>query len=256
MSTGTQHTLLVGATSGLGRSFAIAEAESGHLVSVVGLADAPDSLYQNTNGRVRYWLADLSDEKQVVRSINEIIAARGGLHRLVFFQRFRGSGDSWSGELDITLTATHRILDLVAGSFCPDAPGSIVMVCSVASHYVVEEQPASYHVAKAGLRQLARYYAVKLGPARIRVNCVTCGAIIKDEAREYYHQTNPAARELNERITPLGRMGTPQDVVDAIQFLCSPQAAFITGHDLLVDGGLSLRWPGNVAQQLAQPPHP
>lgn len=114
---------------------------------------------------------------------------------------------------------------------------------------MASEQALGYHVAKAGLMQMARYYAVKLGPKGIRVNAVSSDAIIKPEARAFYRK-NRRIPALYRKITPLRRMGTAEDAVHAIDFLCSSKASFVTGHNLLVDGGLSLKSQGSLAKEL------
>jgi NAD(P)-dependent dehydrogenase (short-subunit alcohol dehydrogenase family) len=121
---------------------------------------------------------------------------------------------------------------------------------SNAAQLVGEEQPVSYHTAKAGLKQMARYYAVTLGRQGIRVNLVTPGILIKERSLLYF-QENPELVRLYEEVTPLGRMGTPEDVIGAVKFLISPQAVFITGQDLAVDGGLSLLWQETLARKVA-----
>jgi NAD(P)-dependent dehydrogenase (short-subunit alcohol dehydrogenase family) len=84
----------------------------------------------------------------------------------------------------------------------------------------------------------------------IRVNCVSPGTTVKDENRNFYKQ-NLSLRELYAGITPLRRMGTAEDVAAVVAFLCSKQAGFITGQNIIVDGGASLQWPESMARGLA-----
>ena len=114
------------------------------------------------------------------------------------------------------------------------------MVSSVADYYIAEEQPVGYHVAKAGLVQLARYYALTLGSRGIRVNIVSPCVVAKIEAKEYY-DNNPELVAKFERFVPLGRMGNPDDIINAILFFASSKANYITGQNIVVDGGLTLR---------------
>jgi 3-oxoacyl-[acyl-carrier protein] reductase len=95
-------------------------------------------------------------------------------------------------------------------------------------------------VAKAGLETIVRYYAVKWGPAGIRVNGVAPSAFIKDESKAY-HATNPDVSARMAKLTPLRRMGTVADAAEAVMFLASERAGFITGQNLIVDGGLTLQ---------------
>ncbi|TYZ10609.1 SDR family oxidoreductase [Hymenobacter lutimineralis] len=96
--------------------------------------------------------------------------------------------------------------------------------------------PPHYGAAKAGVIQLTKYFASYLGPENIQVNCVTPGAFPGSGA-----QAHPAfIRELEQRI-PLGRIGQPEDLAGAFVFLSSRAADFVTGHNLVVDGGWTIR---------------
>ena len=125
------------------------------------------------------------------------------------------------------------------------------MVSSVFSKHVGEGQLASYHVAKAGLDQLMRYCAVSLGAKGIRSNGVTPFTFLKDESKSFYMNNEPLMNLYNS-IIPLQRMPTTEDSANTIEFLCSPRAAFLTGQNIVVDGGLSLVWPETLARRLAQ----
>lgn len=114
------------------------------------------------------------------------------------------------------------------------------MVSSIADHYIAPEQDLGYHVSKAGLAQLARYYALQLGNQGIRVNVVSACVVIKAAAQEYYLQ-NSWITDRFERFIPLGRAGTSQDIIKVIMFLAGDQASYITGQNITVDGGLTLR---------------
>jgi NAD(P)-dependent dehydrogenase (short-subunit alcohol dehydrogenase family) len=172
------------------------------------------------------------------------------LSNLVFFQRFRGEGDSWVGEIETTLTATKNAIESLSGEFDATSAPAIVIVGSLASDLIADDQPLSYHVGKAGLNQMVRYYAVALGPIGIRVNAVTPGIVLKEEARGFY-QDNPRLEDRYKKLTPLGRMGSSEDIAQAIIFLCGPSASFITGQNLVVDGGVSSQLQQTLALKLA-----
>jgi NAD(P)-dependent dehydrogenase (short-subunit alcohol dehydrogenase family) len=105
-------------------------------------------------------------------------------------------------------------------------------------------------VTKAALRQLARFYAVKLGPQGIRVNVVSPCTFVKQESAAFY-QGQADLRALYTKITPLGRMGTAAEVAQVAAFLCGPKASFVTGQELYVDGGLSLMLQDALAREVA-----
>lgn len=242
-----KHTLVIGGTRGSGRVFVREMAKENHVLSVVSRRLPAEPAPHISD--VHYWVADLSDEGSVSDVWGEIIDHNGKLNSLVFFQRFRSDGDPWAGEMQTSLTATKNAIERLSGEFETDGDRSIVVVSSTASDLVTDDQPLSYHVSKAGLNQLVRYYAVGLGPKGIRVNAVSPGTVLKEEAEEFYNQ-NPKLHELYKRLTPLGRMGTSVDIARAIIFLCSSMASFITGQNIIVDGGLSLQWQGSLLQKL------
>lgn len=241
------HTLIFGGTRGLGRELAWMLGSAGHQVSIIGRRDPPADDRALPN--VKHWIADLGSTGPIAETLSAIVKERGPLNYLVFCQRYRGSGDSWQGEIDVSLSLTKAVVEVAQGYFDPAGDKSIVMVSSVFGDYVGEGQAISYHVGKAGMNQMMRYYAVNLGRKGIRVNAVTPFTFLKDESREFYLKNEPL-HELYRKIIPLGRMGTSTDSAQAIAFLCSPQSSFINGQNLYVDGGLSLVWPETLARNL------
>ncbi|MFA6542821.1 MAG: SDR family oxidoreductase [Limisphaerales bacterium] len=245
------HTLVVGGTRGIGREVVKFFLHAGHGVTVLGRRKSEEAGVWSQS-------VNLADKSALLHALAGAVRQNGRLTNLIFLQRFRGEGDEWEGELNVSLTATKIAIERLCGEFVRakrKAPNSIVIVGSNASRLVAGEQPVGYHAAKAALRQMARYYACSLAPRGIRVNCVTPGIVLKDEAREFYRK-NEALHALYRRVTPLGRMGAPRDIADAVGFLCSSGAAFITGQEIVVDGGLSLLWQGSLANKLTFPKSP
>lgn len=242
-----KHFLIIGGTRGIGKTIAQSIAQAGHRVSVVGRRSSKKSLQKIPN--TQYWSLDVTREKILNHAIPKIIKKDGKISHLIFCQRYRGTKDDWHGELATSLTATKKIIELISDNFDETSEKSIVIISSIASSLVGLEQPVSYHVAKAGLTQLVRYFAVRLGPSGIRVNSISPSTVLKGESKQFYlHHTQ--LQHLYKRIIPLGRMGTAENISDAVNFLCSPLSSFVTGQDIVIDGGLSLRSHEDLARSL------
>lgn len=243
----SKHIVIVGGTSGSGRVLVRRFSEKQNLVSLLGRHPSPE-VQQHFSG-VSFYQVDLSDINNILKVINQLVLDNGEITYLIFYQRFRGNGDNWEGELQISLTATKMIIETCTELFDGSDENSIVVVSSLAGHLIHDEQPVSYHMAKAGLIQMVRYYAVMLGSRGIRVNCVSPSTVIKDETKQYYAEQEDL-RKLYEKIIPLHRMGKAEDIADAIEFLCSDKASYITGQEIIVDGGLSLIGQSSLARHL------
>jgi NAD(P)-dependent dehydrogenase (short-subunit alcohol dehydrogenase family) len=242
------HSLIVGGTRGIGRELARIFREQDHTVSVIGRR-APVAADQSQAG-VHFWITDLADAAALAAALEEIVQRHGRVNNVVFFQRYRGEGDKWAGEVATSLTATKNVIELLTDQFAETGVKSIVMVGSIASDHIAGEQPVGYHVAKAGLHQMACYYAVTLGPKGIRVNCVSPCTTVKDENKDFYAKADALVNVFKKTI-PLGRMGTAVESANVIAFLCSPQASFVTGQQITVDGGVSLLSQESLARKIA-----
>jgi enoyl-[acyl-carrier protein] reductase III len=140
---------------------------------------------------------------------------------------------------DWTLNANARALLSLARHAAPSMqPGSsIVAVSSLGSQRVLDNY-ALVGTSKAALEALVRYLAVELAPREIRVNAVSAG-LVETGALDYFPNRDEMLAWY-ERRTPAGRLVGPRDVADAVCFLCTPEAAMIRGHTLVVDGGYSI----------------
>ena len=233
-----EHVIVVGGSRGLGKSFADRLKSQGHTVSIIARTTPAGQ-------REGYYCCDVSQTDQIVEALGSIHRERGAIHGLACFQRFRGDGDDWDGELRVTLTATKVLIEQCVPLFANEGPRSIVLVSSVITQFISEGASCGYHVAKAGLCQLARFFACRLGEKGIRVNAVCPGPFVKPETEAYY-RANPAVVERIAKTSPLNRMATYEDIADAVSFLLGEKSSFITGQSLVIDGGASLRWPGET----------
>lgn len=188
--------------------------------------------------------ADLTDPDAAERVVQAALDTGGridglvnnaGIQPVVHFSEM--TDYQWTEMIDTNLNAVHRLTTATADAMRTQGNGgSIVHVASIEGR-----QPTDFHghyaTAKAGLLMHARAAAGALGPHGIRVNSVSPGLIDRPGLADDW----PEGVDRWHAAAPLGRMGTPEDVGDACVFLCSDLARWITGTDLVVDGGVLTR---------------
>lgn len=136
--------------------------------------------------------------------------------------------------LGVNLLAPLSMTRALAGALVASGRGSVVNMSSIAAHY----HPAStgiYSTSKAAVEALTRALAVELGPLGVRCNAVGPGTIPTEGSADHYGDDD--ARRRRATVLPLGRLGSMDDIADAVMFLASEQARYITGQVLMVDGG-------------------
>ncbi len=136
--------------------------------------------------------------------------------------------------LSNNIISNHWLIQLVAPEMKERKDGAIVIISSIGG---LKGSPVigAYNISKAADFQLARNYAIELGPYNIRVNCVAPGLIKTDFARALWE--NPDMAKRVEQATPMRRIGDPQDIAGAAVFLASPAGAYMAGQMVVVDGG-------------------
>jgi NAD(P)-dependent dehydrogenase (short-subunit alcohol dehydrogenase family) len=243
--TAESHALVVGGTRGLGLVVAERFAMRGCRVTVVSRrTPVPEGA-----AGISHVAADLETLDSADDLVRQVLDLGGPVRYLVFCQRYRGQGDLWRGELQVGLTATKIVIEGFARNFLAAGDRAIGVVSSVYADFVGGSQPIGYHVVKAGLNQMVRYYAWQLGREGIRVNAIMPLSYMKSESFEYY-RGRPELLDLYDRFVPLRRMGAPEDSANLLDFLCSDKAAFINGQCIFVDGGVSVVWQEELARSL------
>ncbi len=240
--------VVTGAGSGIGRAAALRLARDGFLVGVVdrdvaAVEEVADAI-RSAGGDAVAAQADVRDEGQVASAFAQVCEGGGPLFALVHSAGILASSppldlreDAWRQVIDVNLTGTFHC-DLAAARLMVDAgsEGRIVNVASVHAS-APGRGLAAYDASKGGVWMLTRNLALELAPYRITVNAVGPGLIVHTKlgggsGQEYLDRTVPTI--------PLGRAGEPSDVAGAVSFLCSPDAAYVTGSMIYVDGGMLL----------------
>lgn len=162
------------------------------------------------------------------------------------------SGSQLSRDLDRLVVSYHNVARELLPLLERSDHSSVVNISSVRRDFTGDGFGA-YSIGKAAVAQMTRSLAHELGPKGIRVNAVAPGVIATSRTQAL----SPERRQILARVTPLKRLGTPDDVAAAVTFLVSEGADFITGHVLTVDGGLTLTLPIDVIDKvLSEDPKP
>lgn len=237
------HVVVVGGSKGLGRAVSARFAEQGYVVTVI--SRSPPASERQLN----HVAADLETLASSEAVVQDVLRVGGNIRYLIFCQRYRGSGDPWQGEIQVTLTATRLLINGFADHFCQDGDRAIGVVSSVYAEFVGGSQPESYHVAKAGLNQLVKYNAWVMGRKGIRINAIMPLTYLKAESRDFY-LANEALMRLYQQFVPMGTIGRAEDSANVLEFLCSEKASFVNGQAIFVDGGVSVIWPEELAKSM------
>lgn len=241
--------LLTGGYGHLGRAIARGLADHGARVVVLGRSAEKFAAALGDATSVGFEPCDVADTASVRAALRRVADATGRLDVLINNAAFvRGNDpealtdEDWAYSVDGTLGSVHRCLREAIPYFKERRGGKVINVSSmyglVSPHFEIYDgnpaqlNPAHYGAAKAGVIQLTRYYAAYLARYGVNVNCVTPGPFPGAAA-----QRDPAFLARLEALNPLGRIGRPEDVVGAFVYLASAASDYVTGHNLVVDGG-------------------
>jgi 3-oxoacyl-[acyl-carrier protein] reductase len=238
--------LVTGASRGIGRAIAIALSKDGLHVVVnytANEAAAAETLAAivAAGGQGSLSRFDVADEAQVQAAIKQIATEKGRLDVLVNNAGIAIDGlllrvkkEDWQHTIDVNLTGTFHCCKAAARYLLKAEHGRIVNLSSVVGEQGNGGQ-VSYAASKAGLIGLTKSLARELASRAVTVNCVTPGFIETDMTAA--HVQGEAREQLMKQI-PLGRIGKAEDVAEAVRFLVSESASYVTGQVVRVNGGL------------------
>jgi len=246
----------------LGGAIAAGLAQAGAAVALLGrrreAAEAKAAAIRGDGGDVSVLIADVLDEGQLRDARDQLLGARGRVDILVNAAGgnvARARSDD-RPVFDVPVDALNEVLQLnLHGTLIPSfifgevmgrqGSGSIVNISSMAARRALSGVLA-YSIAKAGIDSLTRWLAADLARTygdKVRVNAVAPGFIVTEQNRNVLVKPDGSYTDRARAIiahTPMGRLGTPNEIVGAVQWLCSDAAAFVTGVVLPVDGGFSV----------------
>ena len=255
--------IVTGGAVGIGGAIARRLAADGAKVLITDIMEekAAENVarIQGSGGTASAYEVDISQPEQIRPMIEHAVELWGGLHILV--------NNAW-GTLEpdgtaITLTetafdraliASQKAVFLSAKHGVPhiqaSGGGSIVNISSVHGQLVAPSSLA-YEMTKAAIIAMSRQMALDFGPIGVRVNCICPGHIVTERQAERWER-NPSLLRFFDEHYPLRHTGVPDDIANAVRFLCSDEAGFITGHTMVVDGGMTIQLQENLVLNTAR----
>jgi len=252
-----QVALITGAGHGIGKVIALELAKEGANVAVADISEEKGSAVvseiKSLGFKAEFFALDLSSKSSISKLVEDVGARFKKIDILINNARpklktnsFAESLEEWDLGMAVLLNGPALLSGLALKHF-PITGGNIVNLVSVASQFV-SQQPAVYHVAKAGLVQLTRVLAVEYASRNIRVNAVCPGVVdLYDENRPL--TSNPINKASTEIVVPMKRAGRAEEISDCVLFLCSSAASYVTGHVLMCEGGETLQDHFHVVRQ-------
>ena len=242
--------LVTGAARGIGAATVRRFASEGARVAVLDLdEDAAVATATSLDAPAATGIGcDVADGAAVDRAVTRVVDELGGLHVLVNNAGvtrdnllFKMTESDWDTVINVHLRGAFLMSKAAQQVFVAQRYGKIVNLSSVSA--LGNRGQANYSAAKMGIQGLTRTLAIELGPYGVNVNAVAPGFIVTDMTDETARRVGSTPEEFRRgiaEITPVRRVGQPDDIAAAITFLASDEASFITGQTVYVDGGRRL----------------
>lgn len=245
-----RNAIVTGAGNGIGAVIARAAAARGYRVGVLDRdAEGAVRVAQGLPGAVPL-VADVTDEDAVEAALDHLGAAPDLVVNNAGIVAFGPLLDlplrDWCDVVDVNLSGTFVVARAAARRMVAAGGGSIVNMTSI-NGVAPGPNAGAYGATKAAVALLTQQMAIEWGPAGVRVNAVAPGLIMAGMSEPIYADGDVRARRAAK--VPLGRLGTAEEVADVVLFLASPEAQYVTGQNIVVDGGVTM----NMIGQLPRP---
>ncbi|HIJ99101.1 TPA: SDR family oxidoreductase [archaeon] len=248
--------LVTGGTGLLGKEFCETLSDYGANVIVVDLNESDckkqaESLAKKYGTKAIGVKADITNRNEVAKMVSEVVKKLGKVDVLVnnaagksknFYAKFEDYPlEDWEKVMSVNLTGAFLCAQAVGKQMAKQNSGSIINISSVYGIKAPDQRiykgtkintPAVYSASKAGLIGLTTYLATYWADKNIRVNCISPGGVFNNQENEF-------VKKYSEK-TPLGRMANKNELSGAVLFLASDASSYVTGHNLVVDGGLTI----------------
>jgi NAD(P)-dependent dehydrogenase (short-subunit alcohol dehydrogenase family) len=260
-----QVAIVTGGAQGIGGATARRLAEEGASVLIADIDEATAqgnvATIQRAGGTAAFFRADVGQHADVRATIEQAVTSWGRLDILVnnayspVGREVKGGAvevpeEAWDAGLDVLVKSMYLGAKYAVPHMEHAGGGSIVNLASVHG-FLMAPDSLVYEAGKSAVIGVTRQMATQFGPANIRVNAICPGHIVTERVQANMWDRNPEGLRFFEEQYPLRRCGKPVDIANAIVFLCSDEASFITGHALVVDGGLTIQLQENLSVHLA-----
>ncbi len=238
--------VVTGAGAGIGRGIVAGLAEAGATVILLDRDDAASRALDEVTSRGRQGLflrCDVTDDASVREAAARSLAGFGPVSILVNNAGTMRAGrldtlslDDWQGILSLNLTGYFRCAQVFGAQMLQQGRGAIVHVASISAH-APQSHSGAYSASKAAVAMLSQQLAAEWGPRGVRSNVVSPGMIRTPMTQGLYDV--PGVLDARRALVPRRRIGEPEDIANAAVFLASDRADYITGADIVVDGGFT-----------------
>jgi NAD(P)-dependent dehydrogenase (short-subunit alcohol dehydrogenase family) len=243
--------LITGAGMGQGRTACLIFAREGAKIVALDIDEAAGNktvnLVKEQGGEAVYCNCDIADEKQVEKAVVDGINAFGQLNILYNnagvlwrdkdFEVTRTTEESWDRVMNINLKGAVWVCKYGVPELIKAGGGSIINIASVSALLGFTTAQDAYTCSKGALVSLTRSLAIVYAKHKIRANTIHPGAVDTPMQKEWDDETRKAIAEW----VPLGRVGKPEDIANCALFLASDESAYVTGAEIVVDGGIMVK---------------